>query len=102
MTYRSLQLCSSGGAYEAIPDPKLKLDLQQSRAALEGSGRTVVDARVMLILPGRPEVTLTRDGKVVVKTQDPQEADRAFRALAELLHLPVDDGVHAASGRRGR
>lgn len=88
MTYRSLKLCSSGGAYEAIPDPKLQLDLKEACATLRAADREVVDARVMLILPGTPEVTLTREGKIVVKTRDPGEAERTFRELARLLGLP--------------
>ncbi len=88
MSYRSLALCSNGGAYEAIPEPKLRLDLAQARTKLEADHRTVIDARVMLILPGTPEMTLTRDGKVVLKTHDAAEADRAFRELAHVLELP--------------
>jgi hypothetical protein len=89
VTYRSLALCSNKGAYEAIPEPKLRLDLSEARSKLEGAGRPVVDARVMLILPGSPEMTLTRDGKVVIKTSDAEAADRAFRELASLIHLPL-------------
>ncbi len=90
MTYRSLKLCSNGGAFEAIPEPKLRLDLAKVRAAAESSGRAVIDARVMLILPGEPEVTITRDGKIVVKTHDAGVADRAFRELVRLFDLPSD------------
>lgn len=90
MSYRTLQLCSSGGAYEAIPSPKLHVDLVRARDTLEKAGRSVVDARVMLIVPGKPEVTLMRDGKIVVKSRDPAEATKAFREVVALLGLPSE------------
>ena len=89
MSYRSLQLCSSGGAYEAIPETRLRVDLLRVKHALESGGRTVVDARVMLILPGEPEVTITQGGKIVVKTRDSRTAERAFQQLLPFLEPPA-------------
>lgn len=88
MTYETLKLCSSKGAFEAIPSPKLHLDLSGLARKVQAAGREVVDARVMLILPGRPEVTLMRDGKLVFKTSDEAEALLAFKEIRALLDLP--------------
>jgi hypothetical protein len=90
VSYRTLQLCSSSGAYEAIPEPKLRLDLGAARRTLEGAGRQVLDARVMLIVQGEPEITLLRDGKIVVKTRDARAATQAFLELSRLLALPSE------------
>ncbi|MDE1819848.1 MAG: hypothetical protein KGI98_03215 [Euryarchaeota archaeon] len=92
MSYRALQLCSSGGAYEALPDRPVQLDLADVRGRAERAGRKVVDARVMLVLPGEPEVTLTRGGKIVVKTRDAEAAQRSFQAMISLIESPTSPG----------
>ncbi len=85
MSYQTLKLCSGKGAYEAVPDPKRRLDLRSLRTRLERSGRAVTDARVMLLVGGDPEVTIMQDGRLVIKTPDAQRAETAFRGLLPLL-----------------
>lgn len=87
--YRALRLCSSGGAYEAIPERNLSLDLARIRRVLEGRGIPVVDARVLLIAQLEPEVTVSRSGRVLIKTKDPAEARRSFDLLRGLVQLPA-------------
>jgi hypothetical protein len=86
--YRKLRLCSNNGGFEAIPDPPLRLDLALARRSLERLGIAVVDARVMLIAALDPEVTISRSGRLLFKTQDPDAAERAFEKLRRLLDLP--------------
>lgn len=86
--YRKLRLCSTGGGFEAIPEPLRRLDLRQVRAALERDGLRVVDARVLLIVGSDPEVTISQNGRLLFKTADPESADRAFARL-----LPVLEGA---------
>ena len=86
--YRKLRLCSNNGGYEAIPDPPLRLDLASARLRLEAIGVAVVDARVMLIAALDPEVTISRSGRLLFKTQDPSAAERGFERLRGLLELP--------------
>ncbi len=88
MGYYTLRLCAGGGAFEAIPAPRLSLDLGKARKTLEGAGIPVVDARVMLIVQLGHEVTLSRDGRVLIKTKDPEQAAHNFARLARLLELP--------------
>lgn len=87
MSYSQLQLCSNKGAFEAIPNPKLHLDLGRAKERFENMGWPVLDARVMLILQRTPEVTLLRDGKMVIKTRAPEEAERAFQEVLRALAL---------------
>jgi len=87
--YRRLRLCSNNGGYEAIPEPPSPLDLAVVRAALERDGVPVIDARVMLIASLDPEVTISRAGRLLFKTQDPHAAERAFEHLRVLLGLPA-------------
>ncbi len=90
MTYHTLRLCSSRGAFEAVPDPPRTVDLRRIRARLEASGISVLDARVMLIAQMEREVTFGRDGRVLIKSQDPKEAQRVLDSLRSLLEAPAD------------
>jgi len=83
--YRKLRLCSNSGAYEAIPDPPKSLDLVRVRHALEREGIAVVDARVMLIVGLTPEVTVSRSGRLIIKTRDPIAAERSFSRVRSIL-----------------
>lgn len=99
--YRKLRLCSNNGGYEAIPEPPLRLDLSEARSALEEVGIAVVDARVMLIAATDPEVTISRSGRLLFKTQDSAAAERVFQQLRRLLELPgtqPDDAIPRRGG----
>lgn len=85
VTYRELKLCSNKGAYEVIPSARLELDLASIRAALEAEHREVLDARVMLIVRGTPETTISRDGRVLFKTRDEREARRCRDTILPLV-----------------
>ncbi|MGI0131988.1 MAG: hypothetical protein ACREDK_02665 [Thermoplasmata archaeon] len=87
MGYTTLKLCSNGGAFEATPRPRLMVDLEKARRDLTAKGVSVVDARVMLIVSLVPELTLGRDGRVVIKTRDATAAERAFQELAAIVGL---------------
>lgn len=86
--YRRLRLCSNNGGYEALPEPPNPLDLRTARLVLEREGIPVVDARVMLIASMDSEVTISRAGRLLFKTQDARVAERAFERLRGLLMLP--------------
>ena len=87
MGYETLRLCTGRSAFEAIPSPRLQLDLRRARERLESEGIAVTDARVMLIAKLAAEVTLGRDGRVLIKTGDPKQADAVFRELDRLVGL---------------
>ena len=90
MSYSTVRLCSGGGAYEAVPRPRLQLDLPALRVRLQASGIPVVDAKVMLLVTLEREATVSRDGRVLIKTRDAAEAARVFERLAAELGLPTD------------
>lgn len=87
MGYETLKLCSGRAAFEAIPNPKLALDLPTIRDRLIADGVEVIDARVMLIFSLGPEVTLGRDGRLLIKTDDPKAASAVFERLDAIAHL---------------
>lgn len=85
MTYSTLQLCSGRAAFEAVPHPKLSLDLGRLRERFEREGVAVIDARVMLIVRLEREVTIGRDGRILIKSADGPEAERLFARVRRLL-----------------
>lgn len=87
MGYETLKLCAGRSAFEAVPNPRLTLDLPAVRSRLESEGIPVVDARVMLIIRLAREVTLGRDGRILIKTSDPREADALFARLDRIAGL---------------
>jgi hypothetical protein len=95
--YRRLRLCSNGGGYEAIPEPPSRpLDLARVRHALEAEGIAVVDARVLLIAATDPEATISRNGRILLKTRDVRAAEVAFARIEALLRSA---GTTDATGR---
>jgi hypothetical protein len=81
MGYSTLEVCSSGGAFEAVPHPRQSLDLPMIRRSFERAGVEVIDARVMLIVRTIPEATISRDGRIVLKTRDRAAAERMFERI---------------------
>jgi hypothetical protein len=86
--YRRLRVCSSGGGFEAVPSPPVRLNLANARRLLEAEGVAVVDARVMLIAGTDPETTISANGRMLFKTRDARAAERTFEHLRVLLGLP--------------
>lgn len=99
--YRRLKLCSNNGGYEAIPEEPTPLDLRSAKEILVNDGIPVVDARVMLIASLDPEVTISRSGRLLFKTQDARAAERAFDRLRGLLGLPAMENDRSTEGRGG-
>jgi len=86
--YETVRLCSGKGSYEALPRRGYTFDLERARHLLESEGIPVTNARVMLIVSTKPEITLSRNGRILIKTRDPREAERALDSLLEHLRLP--------------
>lgn len=93
MSYSTVRLCSGGGGFEAIPEPKLKLDLAAVRAKLEAEKLSVVDARVMLIVALEREVTISRDGRILIKSRDPEQARRIFEEIRARIGPELEAGT---------
>ena len=83
--YRTVRLCANGGGFEALPEPPRPLDLRAVRRALEATGFSVVDARVMLIVAGPPETTIAASGRLLVKTRDEAVAAATLQRLRPAL-----------------
>jgi hypothetical protein len=89
VTYSPLRLCSNRAAYEAIPNPRLRLDLARLGERLHAQGVPVIDARVMLIAGAKQEITIARDGRVLIRSPTLSEAAVAFDRVMAWI-----DAVH--------
>lgn len=85
MGYDTLRLCAGGGAFEAVPRPRQPVDLGRLRAHFERTGVAVTDARVMLIVKLRCDLTVARDGRVLIKTRDANEARLLWAEVQPVL-----------------
>ncbi len=95
MTYTTLKLCSGRASFEAVPRPRLSLNLAEVAERLRAKGIPVTDARVMLLVEWETPITLSQDGRVLVKTGDPLIAQQQFERFREVAGLP--DGPPAPS-----
>jgi len=96
--YRQLRLCSGRGAYEALPDRGVSLDLGRIRLELERQGVRVLDASVLLLVSMEVEVTISRAGRVLFKTPDEDAARRAFERLRPLVEAAIGRPAGGGSG----
>jgi len=88
VTYHTLRVCSNRGAFEAVPNGDGVLDLASVRARIEATGVSVLDCRVMLIAQMGREVTIGRDGRILIKTRDRAEAERILEQVVPLVGVP--------------
>jgi hypothetical protein len=89
VTYQTLRVCSNRGSFEAVPNGDTVLDLAAVRGRIEATGISVLDCRVMLIAQMEREVTIGRDGRILIKTRDIAEAQRILERVAPLVVAPA-------------
>ncbi|HEY6238628.1 MAG TPA: hypothetical protein VIZ68_05535 [Thermoplasmata archaeon] len=85
MTYHALRVCANRGAFEAVPSQPVQLDLAKVRSGFELEGIPVLDCRVMLIAQMEREVTVGRDGRILIKSTDGEEAQRVLKRVEAVL-----------------
>jgi len=67
---------------------------------MRSAGTDVVDARVMLIAQFEREVTIARDGRILIKSRDATEAQRIFELVRPMLGVPPDrDGASSPTDK---
>jgi hypothetical protein len=81
VNYQTLRTCANRGAFEAIPEGDPHLDLKGVKDRIEAAGIRVLDCRVMLIAQFDREVTIGRDGRILIKSL---ERDEAVRILEQV------------------
>lgn len=100
--YSLLKPCKTSAAFEAIPRERLVLDLDLCEEILEKNCTIVANAGVMLIVNDRCEVSVHKDGRLILKTDDPELAGEQAGRIAGWLEGTPASGKHRDAGRSGR
>jgi hypothetical protein len=84
-----LRPCKSTAAFEALPNQnsqKAEINLTDCQIALEGLGyEEVCDARILIIMKKEIEVTIYPDGKLILKTDTKEIAERIMNEIYEQI-----------------
>ncbi|MFA6363202.1 hypothetical protein [Methanoregula sp.] len=88
--YSVLKPCKTSAAFEAIPRERFSLDLDRSEEILKDVCTIVTNAGILLIVNDRCEVSIHKDGRLILKT-DSQEvaAEQAGRIAGWLEGTPA-------------
>jgi hypothetical protein len=88
--YSVLKPCKTSAAFEAIPRERFSLDLDRSEEILKEVCTIVTNAGILLIVNDRCEVSIHKDGRLILKT-DSQEvaAEQAGRIAGWLEGTPA-------------
>jgi len=88
--YSVLKPCKTSAAFEAIPRERFSLDLDRSEEILKRVCTIVTNAGILLIVNDRCEVSIHKDGRLILKT-DSQEvaAEQAGRIAGWLEGTPA-------------
>lgn len=79
--------CKGSTGTEVVPEGRLDLDIAANARRLEAAGIEVTDARVLLVIKGEPTVTLYPSGRMLVHTDDLEQARERALWLLALLDL---------------
>lgn len=71
-----LKPCKSTAAFEAVPVKNIKINLENAFGLLQKSGFKIINAKVMLIIQMDCEITLYPSGRLIIKTQDKETAEK--------------------------
>ena len=94
--YSLLKPCKTTAAFEAIPRDRFRLDLELCAEILGKTCTIVADAGILLIVSDRCEVSIHRDGRLILKTDSEEVAREQAERIAGWL-----DGSPALARNRG-
>jgi len=83
--YSILKPCRTTAAFEAVPRERLSLDLDRCEEILGPVCTIVANAGVLLVVKDRCEVSLHRDGRLVLKTDSEELAREQAGRIANWL-----------------
>ena len=79
-----VRLCNAKGAYEALPEKQVKVDL----SSLKKRSSIIIESPIVVIIKDEFEVSVLRNGKLLIKNCKSQEkaeeqAKRVYEKLEE-------------------
>ncbi|MDD1693863.1 MAG: hypothetical protein LUQ71_03980 [Methanoregula sp.] len=100
--YSLLKPCKTTAAIEAIPRERLVLDLNLCEEILKKSCTIVANAGVMLIVNDRCEVSIHKDGRLILKTDSLELATEQAGRIGSWLEGTSALRKHRNPGGAGR
>ncbi|MFA4861283.1 hypothetical protein [Methanoregula sp.] len=100
--YLLLKPCKTTAAIEAIPRNRLVLDLDRCEEILKISCTIVANAGIMLIVSDRCEVSIHKDGRLILKTNDTDLAGDQAGRIAGWLEGTEAIQKDRSSGKAGQ
>lgn len=85
MTYYLLKPCKGHAGYLSNMKKKTRVDLSYAIGQLESNGYEVMDVKHLLIAKKDVEVTVYPNGKLLVKTDDENDARKAAEAIYDII-----------------
>ena len=87
MTYYLLKPCKTSAGFTSTLKKRTRLNLKEAKTRLESAGYKATDVEVMLILEGPGGMTIYESGKILLKTDDKDEAQRLCDSIYGILGL---------------
>jgi hypothetical protein len=83
--YSVLKPCKTSAAFEAIPRERFSLDLDRCEEILKEVCTIVTNVGILLIVNDRCEVSIHKDGRLILKTDSPEVAAEQAGRIAKWL-----------------
>lgn len=79
-----IQPCKTSAVYEAIPERRVKLDMDAFETNLRTQGWDIVanGGIILVVKKGRDNASVFEDGKALIKTQEKSVAERVWNELS--------------------
>lgn len=96
--YSLLKPCKTSAAFEAIPRERFSLDLDLCEEILKKACTIVAHAGILLIVHDRCEVSIHKDGRLILKTDSKELASEQAGRIAVWLEGTTAILKHRDSG----
>jgi len=83
--YSILKPCKTSAAFEAIPKERFSLDLDRCEEILGRVCMIITNAGILLIVNDRCEVSIHKDGRLILKTDSKELAAEQAARISEWL-----------------
>lgn len=85
MTYYLLEPCRTSAGFMSTLKGEVRLDLGRTASLLRDADYEVTDAGPLLVVKKEVELTLYRNGKTIVKTNDREEAEKSVSEIYSII-----------------
>ncbi|MCK4367911.1 MAG: hypothetical protein KAW84_08210 [Thermoplasmata archaeon] len=85
MTYYLLEPCGTSAGFMSTLEGEVRLDLRRTASLLRDADYEVTEVGPLLVVKKEVELTLYRNGKIIAKTNDREEAEKSVSEIYSLI-----------------